>query len=68
MTAHLTLGERCAHGRRTAVGFYAASTDGGSTMESLLGGGLFVLFLIAQALAVVALQGGGSGEPPAQSN
>jgi len=36
-------------------------------MESLLGGGLFALFLVAQALAVVALHGGGTGQPAAQS-
>jgi hypothetical protein len=37
-------------------------------MESLLGGGLFVLFLIAQALAVVALHGSGAGQPARRSN
>jgi hypothetical protein len=31
-------------------------------MESLLGGGLFALFLIAQALAVVAVHGGDASQ------
>lgn len=31
-------------------------------MESLLGGGLFALFLVAQSLAVVVLHGG-AGQP-----
>jgi hypothetical protein len=39
-----------------------------SAMESLLGGGLFALFLIAQALAVVALHGGGASQPGRRSN
>lgn len=36
-------------------------------MESLLGGGLFALFLIAQALAVVALQASRAGRPTSSS-
>jgi len=37
-------------------------------MESLLGGGLFALFLIAQSLAVVVLHGGGAGQSAPRSN
>jgi hypothetical protein len=63
----LTPRERCAHDRRTAAGLLCRPPQRKeSAMESLLGGGLFALFLAAQALAVVALQE--AGQPASPSN